>query len=290
MKATFECEMITLKRQNMNLFEIDIQTCTRDVICAAVCPSGIIEIQKDGYPVPAAGAKDICIRCGHCVTACPTASLSHSKMPMEKCPPIQKELNLSIAQCEQFIRARRSIRAYKKQSVPRDELLKLIDLARYAPTGHNAQGVQWLVLGNRENLKYLAGITVDWMRWMMDKMPEVGASLHMDRAIGRWEAGKDIILKNAPVVMVAHGAKDDFMAPTASTIALSYLELAATSMGLGCCWAGYFNTAATTFPPMMEALSLPENHQCLGAMMVGYPKFKYHRLPLRNAPAITWRL
>jgi hypothetical protein len=23
---------------------------------------------------------------------------------------------------------------------------------------------------------------------------------------------------------------------------------------------------------------------------VGYPKFRYHRLPLRNAPEIIWRL
>ncbi|MBW1867368.1 MAG: nitroreductase family protein, partial [Deltaproteobacteria bacterium] len=99
-----------------------------------------------------------------------------------------------------------------------------------------------------------------------------------------------IILRNAPVVIIAHAAKDDFSAPTSSIIALTYLELAATSMGLGCCWAGYFHAAATTFPPMMDALPLPEGHQCMGSMMVGYPKFRYYRLPLRKPPEITWRL
>jgi nitroreductase len=174
--------------------------------------------------------------------------------------------------------------------VPKNELLKLIDFARYAPTGHNSQSVEWLVLGNRDELKHLAGITVDWMRWMLDNMSELALSLHLDRAIRRWEEGKDIVLRDAPTVIVAHAGKDDRMAPTSSTIALSYLELAATSMGLGCCWAGYFHVAATTFPPMMEALPLPENHQCLGSMMVGYPRYKYHRLPLRKPPEITWRL
>lgn len=274
----------------MNLFEVNMQTCNRDGICAATCPAGIIEMQKGGYPAPAAEAEDLCIRCGHCVAVCPTASLSHREMPMEKCPPIQEELHFSIAQCEQFLRSRRSIRTYKEQSVPENELSKLIDLARYAPTGHNSQSVEWLVLGNREELKYLAGITVDWMRWMLDNMPEIALSLHMDRAIRRWEDGKDIILRNAPIVMIAHAAKDDFMAPASSTIALSYLELAATSMGLGCCRAGYFHTAATTFPPMIEALPLPRGHQCTGSMMVGYPKFDYYRLPLRQPPVITWRL
>ena len=38
-----------------------------------------------------------------------------------------------------------------------------------------------------------------------------------------------------------------------------------------------------------EALSLPEGHQCFGAMMVGCPGFGYHRLPLRKTPDITWR-
>lgn len=133
--------------------------------------------------------------------------------------------------------------------MPQNELLTLIDLAGYAPSGHNSQSVKWLVLGDRDELQHLAGITVDWMRWMLDNMSGIAVSLNMDRAIRRWDDGKDIILRNAPVVIIAHGARDDFSAPTSSTIALAHLELAATSMGLGCCWAGYFHAAATTFPP-----------------------------------------
>lgn len=274
----------------MDLFEVNQQSCNKDGICAAVCPAGLIDFQKGECPTPIAEAEEVCIRCGHCVAVCPTASLSHREMSMEKCPSIQKELHLSIAQCEQFLRARRSIRTYKEQSVPKNELLKLIDLARYAPTGHNTQSVEWLVLGSRDELKHLAGITVDWMRWMLDNMSEIALSLHLDRAIRRWEEGKDIILRDAPIVIVTHAAKDDLIARTSSTIALSYLELAATSMGLGCCWAGFFHAAATNFPPMMEALPLPEGHQSMGSMMVGYPRFSYHRLPLRKPPGITWRL
>jgi nitroreductase len=91
-------------------------------------------------------------------------------------------------------------------------------------------------------------------------------------------------------LIITHAEKENRMAPTTCTIALTYLELAATSMGLGGCWAGYFNAAATLFPPMMKALGLPEGHQCYGAMMVGYSKFNYHRLPTRNTPEILWRM
>ena len=38
------------------------------------------------------------------------------------------------------------------------------------------------------------------------------------------------------------------------------------------------------------ALALPAGHQCFGAMMVGYPQHRYHRLPTRKTPNITWRM
>jgi nitroreductase len=66
------------------------------------------------------------------------------------------------------------------------------------------------------------------------------------------------------------------MALAACIIALTYLELAVTSFGLGACWAGYFSAAANMGPPMKKALGLPEEHNSFGAMMVGYPKYKYH--------------
>lgn len=274
----------------MDLFEVNQATCNQDGICAAVCPAGIIDFKKGAYPKPIAEADKMCIGCGHCVAVCPAGSFAHRAMTAEQCPPIQKALHFTAEQCEHFLRSRRSIRVYKNRPVPRDVLAGLIEIARYAPSGHNSQCAQWLVFGNRDELRKLAGIVVDWMRWMISNMSEIALSMHMDRVVKRWEDGNDVVLRGAPAVIVAHAAKDNLAAPSTCTIALTYLELAATSMDLGCCWAGYFNAAATTFPPMMEALSLPKNHQCFGAMMVGYPKFGYHRLPLRKSPGITWRL
>lgn len=274
----------------MTLFNIDTKTCNQDGICAAVCPTQVIEFQKGGYPAPKVEAEEICIRCGHCVAVCPTASFSHRDMPIDQCPPVQKELLLDEAQCANFLRNRRSIRIYKKKAVPKEDLARLIEIARYAPTGHNSQPVHWLVLGNPDELRKLAGIVVDWMRWVVKNAPEIAQTLHMDRTIGRWEDGADVILRDAPVVVVAHGEKDNRAAPTSCTIAMTYLELAATAMGLGGCWGGYFIAAAGMFPPMIEALGLPEGHECFGAMMVGYPKFTYHRLPTRNTPPIAWRM
>jgi nitroreductase len=113
--------------------------------------------------------------------------------------------------------------------------------------------------------------------------------MHMDLVIAQWEAGNDRILRGAPHVIVAHALKADRTAPAACTIALTFLDLAASSLGLGACWAGYFGVAASVFPPMQKALALPEGHLAMGAMMLGWPKMTYHRLPLRNPAKVSWR-
>ena len=274
----------------MELFTINQETCNTDGICAAVCPAGIIESKDGGYPIPVTDADELCIRCGHCVAVCPTSSLSHKDIPLESCTPIDKKLAITHEQIVQFLRSRRSIRQYKDKPVDKTELKRLIDIARYAPSGHNLQPVEWLVLGDKTELKRLSGIVVDWMHWMLENMTEVALSMHMDRTVARWDSGYDVILRDAPAVIVAHANKENRVAPAACTIALTYLELASTTMGMGACWAGYFNAAATTFPPMQAALALPNDHQAFGSMMVGYPKYRYQRMPSRNEPQITWRL
>ena len=274
----------------MGLFAINKQTCTKDGICASVCPSGIIEMTNNGYPAAADKAEDLCIRCGHCVAVCPTASFSHRDMNAEKFGSIKEDLFISPAQCEQLLKSRRSIRAFEDKPVSKNILQNILDTARYAPTGHNSQSVQWLVLSDRNELQRLAGITVDWMRSDKDKMPDNELSFHMEQTIHCWAKGLDHVFRNAPAVIIAYGLQGDILAPESSIIALTYLELAAASMGLGCCWAGYFNAAAASFPPMIEALPLPRDHRCLGAMMIGYPKYKYRKIPARKQPDITWHL
>lgn len=274
----------------MELFTVNQQTCNRDGVCAAVCPMGIIDWAPGALPVPAMDAANLCIRCGHCVAVCPTGSFSHRDMPVDVCPPVRPELRCSSEQGEQFFRARRSIRVYRDTPVPRDTLAKLIDIARHAPSGINSQGVGWLVLGDRQELRKLAGMVIDWMEWMRAETPEAAKALHLDRTVERWRAGHDVILRGAPAVIVAHAETANRMAATTCTIALTYLELATTVLGLGGCWAGYFNAAVNAYPPMAEALGLPPGRQCHGAMMVGYPKFAYRRLPVRNPSSIHWRM
>lgn len=272
----------------MNLFTIDKKTCNKDGICAAECPRRIIVWKKGEYPVPAADADDLCISCGHCVAVCPKGSLSHRTCPLDECPPIQQDLRVTVGQCEQLLKSRRSVRAYKDKPVSRDDLAKAVDMARYAPSGHNSQCVEWLVITDKDRLHTLAGMVIDWMRLMAENKIENTYNIRAKKLVESWERGTDVILRDAPVLVVTHGDKKHPLAAGSSPIALTYFELAATGIGLGCCWNGYFSLALQAFTPLREALKLPEGNRAFDAMIAGYPKYTYHRIPTRKTPSIIW--
>ena len=65
------------------------------------------------------------------------------------------------------MRSRRSIRNYKLQPLPRETLAAVIDLARYAPSGHNGQPVRWTVIQDAGDVQRMAGLVADWMRHLV---------------------------------------------------------------------------------------------------------------------------
>jgi len=277
-------------KDEMSLFTVDKGKCRKDGICAAVCPAWIIELKNSSEtPTPIDDAETLCINCGHCVVACPHGALSHRAMTPEQCAPLVRELQPDSEQVRQFLSSRRSIRTYQDKAVERSLLTRIVDIVRLAPSGINSQPVEWLIIYDSKEVQRLAGCVIDWMRVMLKDRPQFAASLRMDRTVRGWESGKDSICRQAPHLFIAHGEKDNPMAASSCTIALTYLELVAHAFGLGACWAGYFDAAARFWPPMKKELGLPVGHVSFGAMMVGFPKFNYYRVPLRRETRITWR-
>lgn len=273
----------------MSLFIVNPEKCKGDGICADQCPTRVICFNGKGtFPQPAANAKAVCLDCGHCVAVCPQGALSLKTMSAGRCKTVKKELLPSADQVQHFLESRRSIRNFKEMPVGKETINKILDIANYAPSGHNTRPVNWLVIYDRQEVKRLAAMVIDWMRSMLQENPQIARQLSMDNVITTWESGYDRITRSAPHIIIAHGMKKLVTAQPASTIALSYLELAAYSLGLGACWAGFFGTAAAAYAPLKNELNLPEGHHCFGAMLIGFPKYQYHRIPLREAPKITW--
>jgi nitroreductase/NAD-dependent dihydropyrimidine dehydrogenase PreA subunit len=273
----------------MDIIQVDQKTCTQCGICAAECPGLVIDFQPESYPRPMARTEMGCIRCGHCVVVCPTGSLTHREIPVEKCAPINELLKVTPDQCEGWLKSRRSVRVFKKQSVPREMITRLIEDARYAPTGHNNQELEWLVLDSRSELDRIEKLGTDWIIWILKNQPRMAAMFNMEEMIKRQEKNHNVFMRGAPVLVVTHAAKNNSMALIDSATALGYMDLVANSLGLGVCWAGFVYVMANSFAPVTAVLSLPEGHSAYGCMMLGYNKFQYYRIPARKAPGITWR-
>lgn len=271
----------------MELFNIDNEKCDRDGICAIECPAHIIEMTKEG-PVPVADAEELCIQCGHCVAICPKGAFSLATLSPDLCMPIEKNLKLTTDQAEHFLRSRRSIRRYKEKEVPKDLFEKALEIACCAPTGSNKQPVQWLVVNKRKDVAKIGALVIDWMRYVAKTHTEIAQVLNMEALITQWDEGIDRICRDAPQLVFAY-ASDEFGSGAADChTAMAYLELALPGLGLGSCWAGYVNYAVGQWPDLKKELNLPMKHTCHGALMVGYPKYKYFRAPKRNAPVIRY--
>ncbi len=275
----------------MSLFTIDEKKCKRDGICVAECPLKIIEMKNAGsVPAPTEDAAQRCIKCGHCVAVCPHGAFTHAMLRTAEFPPLKKELALSPEQAEHFLRSRRSIRVYHDRPVEREKLQRLIETARYAPTGSNSQAVGWIALNSRSEVMKLTGMVADLMRELLKARNPFAINYRLDRFVSAWENGTDLIARGAPALVAAYGPKEYGLAQVDCTSALAYLDLAAPSLGLGSCWAGFFMLALSQWKPLQEALAVPEGQSVQGMMMVGYPKYRYHRLVPRNEPRIQWRI
>jgi nitroreductase len=191
-------------------------------------------------------------------------------------------------QASAFLRSRRSIRCYQESPILRDVLFKLLEIARFAPSGHNSQGISYIIVEDREALQRIRAIVVEWMGAAIEAQPELAKRLHMPAIVKAHEAGEDKILRGAPQVIFACGERRSGAVQVSTYLALEYVELYATVLGLGTCWAGYVQVCAQQYSKLAAYLNVPDDLYITGAMMVGYPKYSYHRLPDRNPLQVIW--
>ena len=129
----------------MDLIKVDRSKCVKCGLCVADCPACILDMGNDG---PECNVDRGCMSCGHCVAICPTGAMDNKYTPREEMIPVPKEC-ISASQAYDFLRSRRSVRLFRPQAPKQEDVLKLLDICRYAPVLRGAEAWRGSLLHER---------------------------------------------------------------------------------------------------------------------------------------------
>jgi nitroreductase/NAD-dependent dihydropyrimidine dehydrogenase PreA subunit len=289
------------------LVEIDPKTCTACDLCVLDCPPQLFVHKEDEPPGFVSELSSECIACGHCAAICPSGALTHGALETDGFAPRQ-----SLPEPQQvlhWLRSRRSIRKFKQQdAVERSEIERLIEAARYAPSGHNVQSPHYIVLLNREKVARLGRSIIEFYRTLFNRLQKpltrqlvklvagrrktkllVESIPAMIRTEERIERGEDPLFWDAPALIVIHADTAEETGEVDCAIAADHITLMAPSLGLGTCYIGYASAALKHERSLSRELGIPNTHRAYVVLVLGHPAIKYKRVPPRPAPKIEYR-
>jgi nitroreductase/NAD-dependent dihydropyrimidine dehydrogenase PreA subunit len=288
---------------------IDQEKCRKDGLCATVCPMRIMTHEKNEYPK--IGNEELCVLCGQCIAVCPAEAITHGMLDASRfqkitdLPPINEDAISSL------LRQRRSVRAYKQRSVPRAVLEEIVQVVGFAPTSaHGGEG--WVrsvvIVSGKDTMQKILDLTAEYLRRLKKLMEgfivknialvnphaRMGRSLLPDikMRLAELEQGRDAILYNAPHALFFHAPKYSNYPQVDCDTALYSVMLLAHAKGLGTCWNGWLEKAASgfkvkSFTALRDFLGIPDHHDFYAAATLGYPTVTLHSIPHRETK-IRW--
>jgi len=287
------------------MIEIDTTKCTKCGFCCDECPNYVLSL-GEGRKIEVRYPEQCCI-CGHCVAICPENALTHREMPAEKFQDLPVTI-IPPENMKNLLLSRRSIRVFKGEPVAKEVIQQLIEVGIHAGTSSNGQTENFVVIQDRKRLSELEKMVIEvlWNKGMKYLGNEIGQKLAkakigdemLRQAIPYHQIMRNrrqnsqlagMVFRNAPVVIVIHGLRTNFMAHANCSIAARNMEIMAKTMGLGTCWVGFLSVAAHLAKKKIETyLEIPDDHSIYGAMMVGYPKFEYRKIIPRKEREVRW--
>jgi len=196
---------------------------------------------------------------------------------------------LDIAQA---VITRRSIRRFKPKRVPRDIIKIILDMARWAPSAHNAQPWRLVVIDDDEVKRKLAS---EMGRAWLSDLEKDGVPREKAERIVRIESWERIT--NSPIVIIAcltmenmdrypdrRRRKAEYLMAVQSVAAyIQNILLLAHNEGLGACWicAPLFCQGA-----VRKVLGLPKSIEPQAMIIMGYADEKPNPPPRRKLEEI----
>lgn len=259
-------------------FTIDVETCIGCGQCASDCPAMIINMD-DNLPALPEDLEKFCIGCLHCVAICSEGSVSILGYTPDKGEKISTAPIAEPKQLETLIKARRSIRNYQDRNVDSATIDNLIEVASQAPSGHNDRGLLFTLIDDKGLLFDFREAAFEGLEKLIqeNKLPE-GMEMFVD-IMEAWKgAGKDILFRGAPHLLVVSANNETAAPKHDAIIALTTFDLYAQCSGVGTIWNGLATlTISDLVPSLQKSLGIPGDHQIGYCMGFGYSAVNYEQ-------------
>jgi nitroreductase len=156
----------------------------------------------------------------------------------------------------QIIDRRRSIRAFDSRPVEAEDLEKILEAARLAPSSNNTQPWRFVVVREakkRRDLALAQPLSTPSPIKFAAEAPVVIACCTRPHAL----------LHKAVRIFGKDYCEID------AAIAVEHMVLAATALGIGSCWLGWFSE-----PKVKKILKIPGGVKVIALLALGYPQQK----------------
>ena len=281
----------------MPLIDVNPDLCKRCFTCTKTCPVQIFaKKDKESIPDILDDNLQFCLICGHCAAICPNGAITHDSFPPGSIVPIRKEILSSSEQVIEMLRTRRSIREFKDKPVERDLIERVIDVARCAPSDHNRQSTEFVVVQERTTVNKIIQLSSAYYENLVKMFSNMAAQggekpeflPELEGFVDILQTGEDLLLYNAPLFIAFHAEESMGFPAENANLALCYAMLAGMSLGLGSFYTGFVVMASKNDRAIPQLLTLPDNHHIYGGLAMGYPRFKYKNWIERKPPKVKW--
>jgi nitroreductase len=184
-------------------------------------------------------------------------------------------------------------------------LERLVEAARFAPTGSNRQDVHIVMVTDPERLETLRARVMaryrDYERHLTSAVKRFLLSRFIDRRLGdpavrdylarflsAYRDGRDPLFHGAPVVAFLHTGSEATTPKDDCCLALYHMILTAERLGLGSCFLGTVEIAFARTPSLNDLLGIPRGRPLLASACFGYPAVAFHREVDRKPAAVRW--
>jgi nitroreductase/Pyruvate/2-oxoacid:ferredoxin oxidoreductase delta subunit len=289
----------------MKIITIDKKRCNNCGTCVKACPANLF---FNNNRVEFIDKYKRCVECGHCVAVCSNDAIVYEidKEDSDFLTLDNTNGKIDFNQFEQLINKNRSIRNYIDKDVPADKIKQILDIMQKAPSAHNSRLYSFIVVKNQGTKQFLIDETVrilnrytGLIRFRKLLKPFISKELYksinkpntknlLKKLIEDCKAGEDKIFLNAPVIILIHTPKIPKFSLIDSSIAFTYGDLAAHTLGLGTCWMGFATNSLYDNPRAKKYFDIPKDNIITGVITLGYPSIEYKKIPPRKSKKVQW--